>query len=269
MTRFLTLSTALLVAACSASHQEPPQPADLASPEQAFFKHYQQLSNSFDEALVSLYADDALISTDRVLPDGTQKSLTLTGAKYKPMALQMLPIAKMRDDRSLYTDVAFNKVDDTIKITATRYSTLKCYTDPSYFMVLGNNASGALEISAEHSQTQSLSSCPDEDPTPLIATIAKIYEGKLPIMADADSRLDNVVPNRSELNFHFTLVNISKNTIDAAALHTAIRAGMIPQACLRPEFRNLLDNGASISYRYNDKNNDSLVDVSVTEMDCM
>jgi len=120
-----------------------------------------------------------------------------------------------------------------------------------------------------HSQTQPLSSCPDRDPGPLMQTVAKRYEGKLPVMADADSRLDAVAADVSGLRFHFTLVNITKNDIEPGGFHSAIYRGMVPQACIRPDFRSILDNGASLTYSYNDKNGDTVVEVSVTERDCI
>ena len=269
MTKYLTLSLTLLAIACGTAKPMPVKLASQAPQAREFFKQYQKLSNTFDQNLMELYADDAQISTTRILPDGRLQKLAFTGAEFKPIAGKMLPLAQLRDDTSTFSNVKLTEVGDAVKITANRYSKLKCYTDIKFYLVLRNGPSGSLEIAEEHSQTRSLSICRDEDPIPLIETVARKYVGKLPIMADAVSRLDSVLVNDTKLLYNFTLVNVAKQEIDISAFTAAIRSGVVSQACLRPDFRPILDNGASISYRYNDEHDNTVANIKVTEWDCL
>ena len=181
----------------------------------------------------------------------------------------MQPLAKLRDDTSTFSNIKLVEVGDAVKLTANRYSKLKCYTDMKFYLVLKNGPSGSLEIAEEHSQTRSLSICRDQNPTPLIKTVARKYIGKLPIMADAVSRLDSVLVRKTRLLYNFTLVNVAKREVDAEAFTAAIRSGVVSQACMRPDFRPILDNGASIIYRYNDERDKHVARIKVTEWDCL
>lgn len=105
-------------------------------------------------------------------------------------------------------------------------------------------------IVEETSHTQSKSSCPDEDPTPQIKKITKMLDGKLPIQIDEDTRLDSIKGDSSGLTYFQTLVNVGPGELDAEQIEkfsSVMRPIFIKQVCLQPEYRHVIDNGATIT----------------------
>ena len=101
-----------------------------------------------------------------------------------------------------------------------------------------------------------------------VTKVASMFDGKLPIMADSDTRLDAVAAEQSGLRYQFTLVNVASNEINKDAFMTALRSSLFSQACLRPDLRPILDNGASVTYQYNGKANALVASLTVTENEC-
>jgi hypothetical protein len=89
-----------------------------------------ELGLAFDPALADLYADDAVIRMTRRYPGGRLKTLSWSGADYKPLIRRAMPIARNRGDIDIYSQVTFQAVGDGVRIQATRYSTLKKYRAP-------------------------------------------------------------------------------------------------------------------------------------------
>jgi hypothetical protein len=118
-----------------------------------FFKKGQERARAFDPAVADMYADSATISTRRVFADGTEKTLSMTGAKYKERLKALLPVARDRGDTSKYSNISVIIEGSRAKIKATRYSELKNYTDDEYFMVVEETSPGVLHVVEEHTMT--------------------------------------------------------------------------------------------------------------------
>jgi hypothetical protein len=124
-----------------------------------FFNRYITLSDNFDAAVVNLYSDNAVITTDRQYPQGFQRSLELSGAAYKKLIIESMPLSKLRNDKSTFDNIEISEIPGGAKITARRYSTIKCYYDGLYFMEIKKNPNNQFEIVKEHSSTQPQSDC--------------------------------------------------------------------------------------------------------------
>jgi hypothetical protein len=124
---------------------------DVAAAE-AFFDRYSALGDAYDPAVASQYADDAVIESLRRYPNGTTRTIRLTGAEYKRVIRAAMPLARARGDRDTYSGVSFVPEGDGIRIRCTRYSELKQYASP-FELVLAKRG-GRLRIVKEYSETQ-------------------------------------------------------------------------------------------------------------------
>ncbi|MCG8518809.1 MAG: hypothetical protein MI794_12530 [Pseudomonadales bacterium] len=124
-----------------------------------FFDHYVALGDAFDKDIVNLYADDAVIRSYRAYPFGFERNMELTGVQWKDLVSQVMPLSKLKGDRSLFSDISITNLDDGYRIEANRYSVLKCYTDSGYYMVIKYMDDGDLRIVEEYFETRPLPDC--------------------------------------------------------------------------------------------------------------
>ncbi|USA47206.1 hypothetical protein NDN11_03530 [Acinetobacter sp. C26M] len=124
-----------------------------------FFNDYITLGENFDPALAGLYSDSAKIHTYRKYPHGLERSMELTGLQWKMLIAKVMPIAKASDDRSKFSNIKITPLTKKYKIKADRYSTKKCYTDKSYYMMIEPKENGDFEIIEEYMETQPNSNC--------------------------------------------------------------------------------------------------------------
>ena len=125
----------LLLLAMSSGQLTAQTPAPSSAKE--LWEFYVELGTGFDPALADLYADDAVIHLTRRYPDGRTRTLQLSGKEYKPLVRQAMPVARNRGDVDVYSNIKFEELGDRIRITATRYGTLKKYQAP-HELIVGN-----------------------------------------------------------------------------------------------------------------------------------
>ena len=143
---FLLLPTLLLLLYLDqAIGAEASRPVDMA---RALFQRYVTLSDNFDSAVADLYRDDARIIAFRKNMFGGERRMQLTGAEYKALIRKVMPLARLRDDRSAFTDVRYEAEAGLVRIHAQRYSVLKKYTAP-YSMLVGRDQDGRWRIREE------------------------------------------------------------------------------------------------------------------------
>lgn len=143
---FLLLPTFLLLVYLDhAIGAEASRPIDMA---RALFQRYQTLSENFDATVADLYLDDARIIAFRKGTFGGERRMQLTGSQYKSMIRKVMPIARLRDDRSKFSDVTYKAEGSMVRISAQRYSFLKDYTAP-YSMLVGRDDDGRWRIHEE------------------------------------------------------------------------------------------------------------------------
>lgn len=101
----------------------------------ALFEQYVQLEHAFDPAAADLYADDALIKNKRTYPTGQVRELTMPVTTYKTLIRQAMPLAKLRGDTNIYSEISYSKEGAMVRIRATRFSNLKNYASPLSLLV--------------------------------------------------------------------------------------------------------------------------------------
>lgn len=123
------------------------------------FNEYIRLGDAFDPAFVDLYDDSAQILAYRVYPHGLERNMELTGAQWKELLRKVMPMAKAKNDRSTFSNIAITETEGGFKIKADRYSVRKCYTDTGYYMVVKPTKNGKLAIFKEYMETMPLPNC--------------------------------------------------------------------------------------------------------------
>lgn len=123
------------------------------------FSEYIRLGDAFDPAVVDLYDDSAQILAYRVYPHGLERNMELTGAQWKELVRKVMPMAKAKNDRSTFSNLAITEIEGGFKIKADRYSVRKCYTDTGYYMVVKPAKNGKLAIFKEYLETKPLPDC--------------------------------------------------------------------------------------------------------------
>lgn len=125
----------------------------------AFFDRYIELGEAYDADLANLYSDEAVIKASRQYPDGSRRTMQLSGSQWKSLIEKVMPLAKAQEDRSTYSNIEVEIRADQAKISADRYSERKCYRDTGYYMIIERQASGDYRIVEEYSETQPQSNC--------------------------------------------------------------------------------------------------------------
>lgn len=124
-----------------------------------FFEHYQHLMQEFSPDVIDLYADTAKLHGTKVMRDGTERMLSLSGSQYKKRFPTLIKQAEAMDDRSDFKDIEITMLRESqAKIMAQRYSLNKCYTDDEYYMVVKNEG-GRWLIIEEYVTTQQAIDC--------------------------------------------------------------------------------------------------------------
>jgi hypothetical protein len=102
---------------------------------------YQILEREFNPAILDLYSDNAKIQNKRLYPTGKIRIIDISMAVYKDLLLQSLPLAKLKEDYSTYTDITYTNINDTkVSVTANRYSNLKKYNSPIVWLLEKRNS---------------------------------------------------------------------------------------------------------------------------------
>lgn len=124
-----------------------------------FFNRYVSLSDNFDPAVGDLYSETAMIHSYRVYPHGLERGMELSGTQWKQLLIKAMPLAKAKNDKSSFTNIAISKQDKNYKIKADRYSLTKCYKDNKYYMIISPRSRGGFHVVEEYMETQPQSNC--------------------------------------------------------------------------------------------------------------
>ena len=95
----------------------------------------------------------------RIGADGSVRKMELTGSQWSSLMPAMMDAAEKSGDVSVYSDIRLQSMDTGIKILASRYSKLKCYTDSKYYMVVAPGPDGSLLVVEEHIEGQAENQC--------------------------------------------------------------------------------------------------------------
>ena len=128
-----------------------------------------------------------------------------------------------------------------------------------------------FQIIEEYMETQPQSDCEETYNDELQALLQKAenqIKGHLPILIDADTRLDNVRVTRSMFQYQYTLLNFALEELDVSALRSALIPIVTRQACTLPNLKPLIKRGATISFLYLDKKGKKVTIIDVAGDQC-
>lgn len=134
---------------------------NILATEQAakFFENYTQLLENMDHKIVNLYSQSSKMLVNLKFANGKKRSMTIDGKQWKKQLPGILDQAKSKNDKSLFSDVSVTEISGGFKIKANRYSTLKCFTDTGYYMLLSQKKDGSFEIIEEYIEAEPESTC--------------------------------------------------------------------------------------------------------------
>lgn len=237
-----------------------------------FFTKYQSLGDNFDTAVTQLYSDEAKIIGARKMPDGIERTLNIEGKKWKQMISDSMDIGKQRGDKSEFSNIKIVVDKDRAKITATRYATIKCFSDNRYYMIVREGQSGTLEIVEEFMESPFQSKCantPKNDLALVLKGSVKTINRQLPIMVDDDTKLEKTSSEGNTLIYHYVLVNYVSTELDADELERNLRPMVTRQTCSMPSFKPVIDQGGAVLYRYNGKDQKQILEMNIDKKACL
>ncbi len=237
----------------------------------AFFNKYETLSGQYDITVAGLYSDQANILAVRVLPDGSEQKMAIDGKKWKQLIVDSMDIAKQRGDSSKFSDVSFTRDGDGMKITASRYSAIKCFQDKDYYMILKEREDGQIEIVEEFTRSPQKSNCEkiaENDLVLVLQATVKAVSKQLPVMLDSDTRLEKISSEGKVLTYQYELVNYASKDLDAIALMKAVKPMVIKQTCTTPNLKSIVDQGGTVSYLYDGKDKVQVIEINVNKQNC-
>jgi hypothetical protein len=230
----------------------------------AAFDDIRAKMDAYDPGVAQYYAADAKITT---LRNGSEQ-IEISGEQYAQLIAGAMPFAKARGDRSTYSDVRIQAIDGGFRISAKRYSELRCYTDAGYRMDL-QLRDGAWKIVAEHMETRSTSACaPGQALDDALAATAKAIATQLPIEIDADTRLHSVHVDGRVLIHRFLLHTIGRDGVEPGAFAEAMRNNLKTTICADPATLQLLRGGATMRYLYQTRDGAEAASIDLVAADC-
>ncbi len=237
-----------------------------------FFKKYESLGQAYDASVSELYSDKAVLRALRKMPDGKNRILQMDGSKWKSAIKDTMEIAKQRGDQSEFSNISVSVDGNRAKISASRYSTIKCFTDNKYYMQVEEQSDGTLQIIEEFFESPVESSCKNmanNDLDLVLQGAAKFLNKQLPIMVDSDSKLVKATSEGKTLTYHYTLIKYAANDLDPVALKESLTPMVTKQTCTMPNLRPVVDRGATIRYLYNGNDAKEILAINVRKSNCL
>lgn len=109
------------------------------------------------------------------------------------------------------------------------------------------------------------SGTPIED---LLPKFASQLNAKLPMMVDADTRLDSVMGVNKTLRYNYTLVNYSASNVTEQDVRSAMQQKIENSVCTSQESLSFIKNGATLSYAYYGNEGKQIAVISVSPAQC-
>lgn len=226
----------------------------------SFFSEFVKLSNekeNFDPVkLGAFYADEAKIIAKRA---DQNKNLEFTGKQLKQLFIDTKDSLKNQpNDTSTYSKITVNKISESrYRVGATRYSNLKCYSDPKYYLVVEKRGNG-FQILEEFSVSQSKSNCKGNKGVPgelsnIHNAIIKQLQPMIPLKLDEETVLERIDSKGISLEFEYKLVTVAKGELEAGKFSEIMKPQLVKQSCATPAYKLAINYGGNFKYIYNDK----------------
>ena len=270
MLKHKTLLATSLVLTCTMPMQVVAKAAQ--SSAKALFEQYQTLSESFDPAVLDLYASDAVLKDTTVMADGSSKTTTMTMAQYKTVFPEVIKAMQASNEHDEFKHIKITVLDEnTARITANRYSSTKCYEDKNYYMVLQQSNNQSWKITEEFQTSPHQSLCEngvDKELALSLQASAEIINKQLPAMIDADTQLTRMSAEGTTLTYHYHIVTLKADEIEEGFFEQTLKPMVIQQSCTMSTSKPLLDKGATLGYEYLSSDGQIMSTFQVTQSDC-
>jgi hypothetical protein len=236
-----------------------------------FFAQYEKLSNAYDLTVLDLYADNAKIIFNGKSTDGIEHRMSMTGKQLKTMLLENWENLRSMNDRSTFSQVEINRNGDSARITASRYSYLKCTIDNKYYMIVSRDRDKKLYISEEFAEVQANSICKDginSNVALQLPIMVNIINKNLPMQIDPETRIEKVEAKDKEITFTYQMIHFSREELDKDKFEMNMVPDVISNSCKTDGIRKMLDLGALMRLKYLDKDGLPFTQINVTKKDC-
>lgn len=236
----------------------------------AAFDKMVETSNAFEAGTYALYSSGSVLKTRRTLDDGTEKEQGFLVAMIRQMLPQLMAAAKLVDDRATYENVVMTADGERWKITADRYSTVKCQTDKEYYALLGKSDKGIWLIEEEFAVTFAASLCPEnaDEARRVFGALKDSITPMLPLEVDADTRLDTLVVDDLLMTYSYTLPTTASNDPKTAEFIALLENVIKKQACGLPSHKHALHHGGSARFVYQTSDAKPFLDKTYSKADC-
>lgn len=221
--------------------------AGAATPKdaRALFARHNELSQAYDPTVADLFSDDAGFV---VVRDG--ETLDMSIDQFRAVVVDTMETAEQTGDRSTFKRVKVKRDGTGFVITARRYSHLKCYTDRDFSMRV-EERDGELRIVRYATSTVGLPQCPpSEELASALANVAAGVAKLLPMDLDEETRLERIEVDGASLVYYQRLINVAPEEITEETLNQLLGRAVYEAACRDRTMRPLVDQGATIRYRY-------------------
>jgi len=254
------------------------EPADSAVPAvpdgraeaKATFDKMVETSNAFQAETWDLYSPTSVLKTRRVLSDGTEKEQTFAVAMVRQMVPQLMAAAKLIDDRARYENIVLTADGEKWRVSADRYSTVKCRMDKEFYAVIGKGEHGSWLIEEEFGVTSGESLCPanPEEARRVLGALRDSLLPMLPLEVDSDTRLDSVAVDDLVMTYSYTLPTTPSSDPQNAEITEVVEKVVMKQACGMPSLKHALHHGGSARFIYQTSDSKPFLDKVYAKADC-
>jgi len=91
---------------------------------------------------------------------------------------------------------------------------------------------------------------------------------QLPMMIDADTRLDSTVGINRTVRYNYTLVKYAAEELEALALEQAMKPKLINNVCTSKEMEIFAKNNIPVTYAYYGKNGKQITVITIPSSSC-
>ncbi|WP_028671125.1 hypothetical protein [Saccharospirillum impatiens] len=235
-----------------------------------FMANYETLTNTYDESLLSLYSDQAILRGTYQHSDGSEQPIVLTLDQYASVFESGLKAARAAGEQSDLSDIEVHFEGELARVSAVNYNSLKC-VHSDYSAVLQPSGDSWLiveEFQVIPSQSQCDAPMGDAALVALLVAVAEQTNPMLPAQIDQDTLLMELIADQSTLVYDYKLVTLSSMEMPAEELETLMRPIVIEQSCNMGNIRSILDKGATMRYQYTASDDVWLTEIDVSEQDC-
>lgn len=90
----------------------------------------------------------------------------------------------------------------------------------------------------------------------------------LPVMVDAETRLDAALGMNKQFRYNYTLVNYTAEELDPNTIIEALEEKLINNVCTTKEMEIFVSNGVDVTYAYYGKNGKQITTITVQPLQC-